>query len=139
MRIRSSRLQNQSGTTLRDVDVRNIISIHFQSPVTKMRRDEIRQTEHSREHDLRGGHRPSQNRTGIAELQKRHQMHPLVLGFFQQRVDPPVVPLHASQRLQMTDHGRGESRHAGDRFQEDATSQHVALVQRLHVGLEGVT
>ena len=42
-----------------------------------------------------------------------------------QRVDPAVVPLHASQTRQMSQQARHAARHTSDRLEEDAASQYL--------------
>jgi hypothetical protein len=50
--------------------------------------------------------RSTEYRARIAQLQERQQVHPLVLGLLQQRVDPAVVAVHVTEGAHMAKHAR---------------------------------
>mmetsp|Transcript_55326 Transcript_55326/g.135504 ORF Transcript_55326/g.135504 Transcript_55326/m.135504 type:complete len:349 (+) Transcript_55326:279-1325(+) len=89
-----------------------------------------------RHHDGRPEHRP-----GLLQLDEGQQVHPLVLGLLEQRVDPPVVPVHPPQRPEVPQHPRRHPGHPRHRLQEDGPVHHLARRQLAKVvegeGVEG--
>ena len=61
---------------------------------------------------LRDEHRRPHQGAGGLQLQKREQVHALVLSLRQQRMNPPAVPPHQPQALKVPDDG---AHHAGHR------------------------
>ena len=65
------------------------------SPVTKVGRDHVEETEGPCEDELCEDHAASEQGPGPSQRQEGHQMHPLVLSLlYYQGVDPAVVSLH---------------------------------------------
>ena len=70
-------------------------------PVTKLWAYEVSRRKSRREYVLTDDDRGPENRARVLQLQKGHQMHPLVLGLLQQGVNPSVIPLHPPQGVQV--------------------------------------
>ena len=52
----------------------------------------------------------------LFHVQKSHQVHPLVLSFFQQRVNPPVIVPQKPQRVHVSQHPRHHPRNPRHRL-----------------------
>ena len=72
----------------------HVIDHALYSPVTKVGRYNVEETEGPCEDELCGDHTASEQGPGPAQRQEGHQMHPLILRLLYQGVDPTVVSLH---------------------------------------------
>ena len=54
--------------------------------------------------DLAEQHQASEDEARLTQLQEGEQVHALILGLLQQRVDPAIVTPHAAQRFHVTQH-----------------------------------
>lgn len=72
--------------------------------------------------------------TWLAHLHERQEMHPLIVAFLQQRLDPSVITLESPKAMQMPQHPGHHTRHASDRLKEQEADHPL----RLSKGLDGV-
>eukprot|EP00960_Hanusia_phi_P009095 262805-Hanusia_phi.AAC.1 len=79
------------------------------------------------EDPLGGNDGRAESVAGLLELDEREQVHALVLGLLEQRVDPSVVAIHAAQRAEMTKHPRRHSRHRRHRLEEADSANDLGL------------
>lgn len=79
--------------------------------VADLGRDEVRAEEGVEEDALRGEDHRLHEPARLAHLHERQEVHAFVVRLFQQRLDPPVVPLHAAEGAEVAEH-TGD--HAGD-------------------------
>ena len=90
------------------------------SPVAELWFDQVSRAESEGEEELRADDAAAKEPTRLSQFHEGHQVHSLVLGLLQQRVDPALVASHETQRLEMTPRGGRHARDAGHRFQENA-------------------
>mmetsp|Transcript_11868 Transcript_11868/g.29376 ORF Transcript_11868/g.29376 Transcript_11868/m.29376 type:complete len:371 (-) Transcript_11868:11-1123(-) len=79
----------------------------------------VHRSEDRRKTELSDEDYGARHRTGRERLHEREKVHPLVLCFFQKRVNPAVVAVHVTKRAEVAMLRRDHSRHAGDALQED--------------------
>lgn len=88
-------------------------------PVGDFRRDQVAE-EHGVEEDaLRSQDERLHEQTWFAHLHEGEQVHALIVGLFEEGLDPAVVPLEASERVQVSEHTGYHAGDAGDGFEED--------------------
>lgn len=80
--------------------------------------DEVRD-EHGVEEDaLRAEDHDFHEPAWFGHLEEREEVHALVIRFLQQRFNPPVIPLHPAQRMEMPEHACDHSWHPRNGFEE---------------------
>lgn len=72
--------------------------------------------------------------TWLAHLHERQEMHPLVVAFLKQRLDPSVIALESSKAMEMSQHPGYHARNTGDGLEEQEADHPLRLGQ----GLDGV-
>ena len=103
-------------------------------PVCSARRDQIQQKKSCVENPLREEDDQALKSRWLCDLDERHQMHPLILGLFQQRANPAVVVYHAAQASEVCDRCANHAGNGGHRFENDCPVA-VALGKE-HVGAD---
>lgn len=77
------------------------------------------------EADLAEQHQASEDEAWLTQLQESEQVHALIFGLLQQRVDPAVVTPHTAQRLHVTQHPTNHPRDACSTTNDQ--SKHICL------------
>lgn len=83
---------DEAKTPYHGVGVHGLLLDVADEAVASLGADEVRQEEGVVHDPLGDHHRETEDGAGLLELEEGQQVHPLVLGLLQQRVDPPVVP-----------------------------------------------
>jgi hypothetical protein len=83
---------------------------------------EQRNVPHLRHHDTR-----SEKPRWVLDGEEGEEMHPFVLGFLQQGVDPPLIVFQATQTAQMPVHASHEAWHPSHRLQEQHPIEPLSL------------
>ena len=96
--------------------------------VARARRDEVGEEERVVPHPLRGEQHRAHEAARLRHGEEREQVHALVVGLFEEGLDPPVVALQPPDRVQVPQGCGHHAGDAGDRLEEDAPDQPFALV-----------
>lgn len=91
--------------------------------------------EHAVEEDALGAedhefHEPA----GLGHLEECEEVHALVVGLLQQRLDPAVVPLHPSEAVEMAKHAGHHSWDASHGFEEHEPDEPLAFAHGVGFG-----
>lgn len=97
-------------------------------------RQQIGEEKQIEEHALSTQDGQSEDRAALTYLHEREQVHPLVLGFFEERVDPTIVPFHSPQTFHVSEHSCYHPGNPGNGFQKQAPADPVFL-RHVLVGL----
>lgn len=88
-------------------------------PVADPRRHQIGDEHGVVEDALRGKDHQAHQPARLVEVEEGQQVHPLVVRLFEQRLDPSLVGLEPSERVQVADRAGDCARDARQRLQEN--------------------
>mmetsp|Transcript_30166 Transcript_30166/g.58629 ORF Transcript_30166/g.58629 Transcript_30166/m.58629 type:complete len:259 (+) Transcript_30166:152-928(+) len=87
--------------------------------MAKRRREDVRNEEGSPEDELPADDGRAEDVSRVLHSDEGEQVHPLVIGLFQEHIQHSSVSGHISEGAEVTDDGRDHSGYGGDGFEED--------------------
>ena len=85
--------------------------------------DEVTEEECVEEDTLRAENHEAHERAWLSELEEGEEMHSLVVGFLEKRLNPSIIPTHFSERVEMSDHSCYHWGDAGDGLEKDESDE----------------